>query len=360
MTTPYAAAGVDTDRAREFLRRLLASVSKTRDLRAGSGRSVVDFGAFAAVLDLGRGQGLAITTDGVGSKILLAERLGRYDTIGIDCVAMNVNDLLCVGAEPIAMVDYVALEETDPEVGEQLGRGLLEGARQAGITIPGGEIAQLPEIVRGVEPGKGLDLAGTAVGLVDLSHVVRGEALGEGDVVVAISSSGLHSNGYTLARRVLLDEARLPLDRPLPGQSRPLGDELLEPTRIYVPHVGALRRCGVTIKAMVHVTGDGLFNLNRVQADVGYVLDRLPPPTALFDAIQSHGSVPPEEMYRVFNMGIGFCVMVPEAEARTAIEALAPLPGEAWVLGRVVADPDRRIHLPGVGLVGRDGRFFRA
>ena len=235
-------------------------------------------GHYASVLRLDDRTGLALSTDTVGTKMVVAERLGRYDTIGIDCVAMNVNDVICVGAEPIAMLDFILTERADPAVCEQLGVGLARGAELAGIEIPGGEIAQVADIVSGHE------LGGTCVGLVDLDAIVTGAAVEPGDPVIGLPSSGLHSNGYTLARRALAD---VPLDDERLG--RPLGEVLLEPTEIYVRAVLELLRSPVDVRGLVHITGDGLDNLLRLEAEVGYEIDDPLPVPPVFDLIQELG-----------------------------------------------------------------------
>ena len=357
--TAYAAAGVDTDRAAAYLTNLLSWVSRTAENRTGTGRSLLDVGYFASVLDIGRGQGLALTTDGVGTKILVAELAERYDSIGIDCIAMNVNDLICVGAEPIAMLDYLAVQDTDPEVASQIGKSLYEGAEQAEIVIPGGELAQLKDMVKGVREDSGIDLAGAAFGLVDVADINVGRELQEGDVILGLRSSGLHSNGYTLARKVLLEGDGPGLDGTLDATGKTIGDLLLAPTHIYVKEFKALKRQHVTLKALINITGDGLFNLTRVAAPVGFVIDHLPAPQGIFSEIQTLGGIPDEEMYRVFNMGIGFCVIVPEREVQDALNVLAAFPMEAQVIGRVVADPEKKVLVPGLGLVGKDGHFFK-
>src|SRR4051794_998338 len=198
----YARAGVDTSRADRAISGLV-DVLRTIDTGKPS-RSVLRSGHYAAVIDL-NGIGLALSTDGVGSKVIVAEQLGRYDTVGIDCVAMNVNDLVCVGAEPIALLDYIAVEDADPEVLRQIAVGLKEGAEQAGVEIPGGELAQLPELIRGHPSPHGFDLVGACFGTVALDAIVTGAAVQPGDAVIGLPSSGVHSNGYTLARRALPD-----------------------------------------------------------------------------------------------------------------------------------------------------------
>ncbi len=355
----YAASGVDTDKGVIFLKRLLEWVKKTQDFRTGTGRPLLDIGYYATVLDIGRGVGLALTTDGVGTKILVAEMARKYDTIGIDCVAMNVNDLLCVNAEPVAMLDYLAIQEPDPEVGAAIGKGLYEGAKEAEISIPGGELAMLKEMIAGARPNEGIDLAGAAFGLVDVGDVNCGQNLREGDVVLAVRSTGLHSNGFTLARRVLLQDSKLSLDTVLPSLKKTLAEELLTPTRIYVQEWKALHRAKVTLRAILNITGDGLFNMARVHAPVGFVIDHLPEPQPIFQEIAERGNVPPEEMYTVFNMGIGFCFVVPEDEVDDALRVLRRLPQRVDVIGRVVADPEKKITVPAHRMVGKDGHFYR-
>jgi len=357
----YAAAGVQTDREEALMKGLIEHVSATLPFREGlCGCPVLGLWHFANVLDLGGGKGLAISADGVGTKMLVAEMMGKYDTVGIDCVAMNVNDLLCVGAEPIAMVDYIAAEKLDADVLEQIGRGLAEGARQARITICGGETAQLKEMIRGKREGRGLDLAGVAVGLVDLKKVLRGETIEEGDVVVGLASSGIHSNGLTLARKVFFEKLALSPDKHLPELGRAIGEELLEPTRIYVAQFMEMLQQGVRIKAASHITGGGLLNLSRVQASAGFILGSLPEPQPIFRLIQKHGNVSIEEMYGVFNMGIGFCVVCPEADVDNAAAIARKHAATARCLGYAVRDPERKIALPEIGLVSRGWKFVKS
>ncbi len=199
----YGRAGVDQSRSGSAVAGLV-EVLRTIDPGRPS-RSVLESGHYASVLRLDPRTGLALSTDGVGTKVIVAERLGRYDTVGIDCVAMNVNDLVCVGAEPLALLDYVAVEQADAGVLAQIGAGLKAGAEEARIEIPGGELAQLPELIRGHPSPRGFDLAGTCVGLVALDRIVTGRRVEAGDAVIGIPSSGIHSNGLTLARTVLAD-----------------------------------------------------------------------------------------------------------------------------------------------------------
>lgn len=345
--------------AGEPLSGLLAWARRTLEFRPGHGRAVLGIGYYANVLEIAPNLGLAISTDGVGTKILVAEMLGKYDTLGIDCVAMNANDVLCVGAEPVAMVDYLAVQETRPQVLEQIGAGLYEGARQANLSIPGGELAQLREMIAGVEPGGGIDLMGTCVGTVALDRLITGDAIQPGDAVIGLASSGIHSNGLTLARRVLFGAAGYAATDRVPEFGRSAGEELLEPTRIYVRPILELLADGVGVRGLYHITGDGLLNLNRGSAPVGFELEWLPEPQPVFQVIARAGGVAPAEMYRVFNMGVGFCVVLPETEGDQVVEAARRHGVVAWRLGRAVADERKRVRLLPLGLVG-EGDVFRS
>jgi phosphoribosylformylglycinamidine cyclo-ligase len=217
----YSGTGVNTIKEEAALAGLLRWVGQT--VAFGRCKPVLDFGYFATVLDLGNNLGLALSTDGVGTKLLVAEMLDKYDTVGIDCIAMNVNDLLCVGAEPLAMLDYIAVQEADPAMLEAIGKGLYEGARQANISIPGGEIAQVRELIKGVREGRGFDLAGACVGMVPVDKIIIGQDIRPGDVVIGLPSSGIHSNGLTLAREVFFNRANLRPEQHMPEFGRSLG-----------------------------------------------------------------------------------------------------------------------------------------
>lgn len=356
----YANAGVDASGAERALDGLLESVRSTFSLRPGIGKPLLSMGFFANVLDLGQGIGLAISTDGVGTKALIAQQVGKYDTIGIDCVAMNVNDVLCVGAEPLAMTDYLAVEAPHADLFSELGKGLLRGAQMAEIVIPGGEVAQIREMIHGDRDGYGFDLVGTCVGVVPTDRLLIGADVQPGDVIVGVASAGIHSNGLTLARRALLGAGGLALDDHVAELGRTLGEELLEPTAIYVRYGKALLQSVLNVKAFTHVTSDGFLNLTRIaNPAVGFVLDALPQPPPIFGLIQAAGDVADAEMFFVYNMGIGFCVVIPEADAEAAC-ALAPEYGHrAQIIGRVVADPERAVQIPQRRLVGREGRFHQ-
>ena len=329
----YARAGVDTGQAGRGVASLV-DVLRTIDPGRPS-RAVLGSGHYANVLRLGEGTGLALSTDGVGTKLIVAEQLRRFDTGGIDCIAMNVNDVICVGADPIAVLDYIAVEQADDAVLAAIGEGLKAGAEQAGVEIPGGELAIVPELIRGHPSPSGIDLVGMCVGLVDLGAIVTGGAVEAGDVVVGLPSSGVHSNGYTLAREALPDLSEAPPE--LAG--RTVGDALLEPTVIYVAAVRELVASEVDVRGLAHITGDGLANLLRLEAEVGYRIDSPLPVPPIFDLIASRSGTGEEEMHHVFNMGCGFCAVVPESDADAAVEMLsARHPGTA-VIGAVT---DRR------------------
>ena len=355
----YEGSGVTSVDQRPGFKALLGQLKQTFAFRPDTGRSLLDFGCYASILDVGTPQAIAISTDGIGTKAIVAQLMDKYDTVGIDCVAMNVNDVLCVGAEPIAMLDYIAVEIADDRLLEEIGKGLLEGARQANVSIPGGEISQIREIIRSERPGYGFDLVGTCVGLVDKGSIIAGAAVAPGDVIVGLASTGIHSNGLTLARDVLLQRAGLGLSQHVPEFGRSVGEELLEPTRIYVRAGMSMLREGLKISALCHVTSEGFLNLSRVSAPVGFEIEYLPEVPAVFSLIQSAGPVSDEEMFRVYNMGIGFCVVC----APESVERVRHLAGEAgcesWVLGHCVDDPERTVRIRPKSLVGSAGRFKR-
>jgi phosphoribosylformylglycinamidine cyclo-ligase len=356
----YSDSGVDTTRAAQETDALAKVLAATAAFRTDTGRCVLEHGYYASALRISDELALGICTDGVGSKILVGEMMGKLDTVGIDCVAMNVNDLLCIGAEPICMVDYVGVEQLQPGLLEDVAKGLYEGARQANISIPGGETAQLPEIIRGSVPGKGLDLVGTAVGLVAMERLNWGQDVAPGDVVVGLRSSGVHSNGLTLARRALLEAGGLGVESHVEELGRTVGEDLLEPTRIYVRESLELFESGVTVKALCHITGDGLLNLNRVAAKVGFVIDGLPEPHPVFGLIQRLGKVETAEMFAVFNMGIGLCAVVPEEDVDRTCEIARRHGSDPHVIGRAIAGPDKVVQLPQQGLIGTGTTFASA
>jgi phosphoribosylformylglycinamidine cyclo-ligase len=216
------------------------------------------------------------------------------------------------------------------------------------------------ELITGVREGRGFDLAGTCVGLVPMNRILVGENIQPGDVLIGLRSSGIHSNGLTLARDVFFNRAKYPPDKHVPEFGRTVGEELLQPTRIYVREVLELLRAGLDIKALIHITSDGFLNLARVRAKVGYVLETLPEPQPIFALLQQIGRVSDEEMFCVYNMGTGFCLVVSAADGDRTLDALKRLNVEAFRLGQAVSDPERKVHLLPKGLVGEGSRFHRA
>jgi phosphoribosylformylglycinamidine cyclo-ligase len=341
MSDSYAAAGVDTSQADRAVDALVG-VLRTIELDRPSA-SVLPSGHYASVLRVAPNLGIAVSTDGVGSKLVVAEQADRLETVGIDCVAMNVNDLICVGAEPIAMLDYLAVEQADPDALARIAVGLKAGAEQAGVEIPGGELAVLPELIRGHPSPRGFDLCGTALGTVALDAIVTGDEARPGDAIIGLPSSGLHSNGYTLARRALLEDGGLTLgDRPAALEGRTVADALLEPTVIYVRAVLELLDSDVPVHGLAHITGGGLRNLLRLGGErVGFAIEDPLPLPGICALIAEVGDVPAAEMWDVFNMGCGFVALVPADRAAGAVALLgAHHPGTARV-GSVTADGGR-------------------
>jgi phosphoribosylformylglycinamidine cyclo-ligase len=304
----YAGAGVDIDASERATAALVSAVGAFE-------------GDFAGLLDIGD-RYLALAADGVGTKLLVAEALGDYSTVGIDCIAMNANDLVAAGVTPVAFVDYLAVDDPDDATAEQVGEGLSRGAELAGVHLLGGETAVMPEVVTG------LDLAGTCAGLAAPDEPFDGEAR-EGDVLVGFPSSGIHSNGLTLARKAATE--RHDYTDPFPGESTgSVGEVLLEPTRIYTDLLPALH--AVETHACAHVTGGGWTNLSRMGAfeyDVEAPFDAPP----VFEFVRREGNVTDEEMHRTFNMGTGFVASVAPGDADELVERTA----EGRVIGRVGA-----------------------
>lgn len=351
----YATSGVDTDAASAGLAHLLAWVGRTPSFRAGIGEALVPNGFFASVLRMSDNLSLAISTDGVGSKSAVAQLVGSYEGIGWDAVAVNVNDVVCTGAEPVAMVDYISLQKPHADLLGPLGKGLHDGAERARVAIVGGELSQHPDTLTGPREGYAFDISGTCVGVLDGVAPITGSSVQPGDVVLALPSNGIHANGMTLARLVLLANGQ-GADRYLDECGLTVGEELLRPTHIYVPQAMAVMRSGIAVHGFAHISGDGLLNLLRLDAEVGYRFTALPPVSPIFDVIQREGGVSDDEMWRVFNMGVGFCIVVAAADVDSALTAIRSVGGEATIAGEVVAGP-KRIELPTVGLIGRGGIF---
>jgi phosphoribosylformylglycinamidine cyclo-ligase len=339
----YEAAGVSIDAGEEAVRRIKDKLRST--YRPEVIGDVGGFGGlFAFDRDRWRDPVLVASTDGVGTKALVAQAVGRFETIGIDLVAMCVDDLACQGAEPLFFLDYIAIGKLDPDHIEQLVEGIVVGCREAGCALIGGEMAEHPGAM---EPGE-FDLVGFAVGVAERDRLVSGEHLAVGDVLIGLPSPNLRSNGFSLARRVLLDVARLPLDGPaFEGSPTSLADELLSPSTIYAPAIGKLLRA-VDVRAVAHITGGGIVSkLGRVlpAGRDAVVWRRTWEEPRIFGEIQRHGDVSDEEMARVFNLGIGMVVAVAPDDMYRALDVLRAAGHQgATQIGEVV-DGDGSVRL---------------
>jgi phosphoribosylformylglycinamidine cyclo-ligase len=303
----YADAGVDIEKVKQSHTSMAEIFKQTFSQRFDKfGRVVNEIGHYAGLIDIGGGKTLAIHIDGVGTKTLVAHAMKKYDTIGIDCVAMNVNDIICMGAEPVSLVDYIALEKADEHVTKEIAKGLAKAAREAGVAIVGGETAIMPDVV------KGFDLAATSIGFVYKDRIITGEKMVPGDIVIGLESSGIHSNGLSLARKLML--SRFDIGAYVKELDCTVGEELLKPTRIYVKPVLDVVQ-NRKVHGLAHITGGGFSKLNRIaeKAGVGFEL-KLPKPKPVFKLLQKFGLLSDREMYRTFNMGVGFIIVVPADE----------------------------------------------
>jgi phosphoribosylformylglycinamidine cyclo-ligase len=358
----YKSVGVNASNKEGSLSRLLEYVNRTFSFNRC--KPLLPIGYFANIIDLtpvGFPIGIAFSTDGVGTKLIVAEMANKYDTVGIDCIAMNVNDLLCVGAKPVSLVDYIAVSEANPALLEEIAKGLYRGCEMAEISLCGGELAQVAELLARRENSISFDIVGTAIGTVALDRIIIGQDLQEGDAVIGLESSGLHSNGYTLARKVCFEIGGFSVDQYHPDLKKTIGEELLEPTRIYVKEVLEIMN-QLPVKALFHITGDGLFNLVRTAKPVGYRIESFPEPPPVFELIRKVGNIDREEMFRVFNMGIGFVVVIPDdsslIERTKSIVRRAGY--QAHLLGHVINDVERAIVVEPLRIAGRNGKFSRS
>jgi phosphoribosylformylglycinamidine cyclo-ligase len=342
MGETYEAAGVDIGAGEEAVERIKAKVRSTFRPEV-----IGDIGGFGGLFGFDkqryREPVLVSSTDGVGTKALVAQAAGRFDTIGVDLVAMCVDDIVCQGAEPLFFLDYIAVGRLDPDHIEQLVEGVAEGCRQAGCALIGGEMAEHPGAM---EPGE-FDLVGFAVGAAERDRLITGELVAPGDVLIGLPSPGLRSNGYSLARRILFERAGMRLDDPAyPGAHHTLADELLQPSVVYAPAVAALLR-SVDVRGVAHITGGGIpGNLGRVlPARVDAVVDRSTwEPPRIFAELQRLGEVTDDEMAKVFNLGVGMIVVVPEDDAYRALDVLRSRDQRAVRIGRV-AEGSGRVQL---------------
>ncbi len=315
----YAKSGVDIDRKSSAIKALVDEIGYKR---TGIGQNVRIPGLFASLIDFGD-RYITLATDGVGSKLMIAESLNKWDTVGIDCIAMNVNDTICVNAEPTSFVDYIAIDKPDDDITRDIGIGLQKGAEMSNMEIVGGEIAVLPEIINGV------DLSGTCMGYVEKDKIITGDKCEEGDLIVSLRSSGIHSNGLTLARKVVESNNIAYTDK-VSGLSKSIGEELLTPTEIYVRQVLEITS-EHTVHGIVDITGGGLWNILRMRKGLRYVISDPVKPAPIFNKIQELGEIDDREIYQTLNMSMGFAIVAPA----DAAEAIAKEYPNADVVGRV-------------------------
>ena len=334
----YAKSGVDIGKEELAIKELLSSITSTRK---GIGKPLG--GHYAGMIEFGE-YALVLCTDGVGSKVKIADGLKKWDTVGIDCMAMNVNDAICVGAEPLAFVDYLAIDDPNPEVTKEIGKGLQKGAQLSNISIIGGETASLPDVING------FDLAGTCLAYVKRDEIVTGESISPDDVIIGIASSGIHSNGYTLVRKIIenndLSYANMFHDGFYPGKT--IGEVLLTPTQIYVEEIVALLK-KINVHGLAHITGGGLRNLPRLKKNVKFVIDDPFEPQQIFTFLQKYGDVDDKEMYQTFNMGMGFVVIVAKKDVDETLKILKKhSKSEIKVVG--IIKKGKGVEVPGLHL----------
>ncbi len=332
MANAYKQAGVDIEAGYEAVSRMKKHVAKTVRPEVMGG-----LGSFGGMFDLSKVNVkepvLVSGTDGVGTKLMLAFMMDKHDTIGIDAVAMCVNDIVVQGAEPLYFLDYIACGKAQPEKIEQIVKGIADGCEQAGCALIGGETAEMP----GMYSEDEYDLAGFSVGVADKSKLVTGASINPGDVLIGLSSSGIHSNGYSLVRKVLLEDGGLDLHKTYGKIGRTLGEELLQPTKIYVKSLlKAMEK--FEVKGMSHITGGGFVeNIPRmlpegVGAEIDYGSWPIPP---IFDLLQETGNLNREEMFNIFNMGIGMVLAINEADLHELLQLLEEQGEKAYIIGRI-------------------------
>ena len=300
MGLTYKDAGVDVQKIKKSqasIGRIIASTHKAHKVKSG-------FGHYAGLVEIHGGKLLATHTDGVGTKVLIANLLKKYDTIGIDCVAMNVNDIICIGAKPVSFVDYIAANQNNESIFIEIARGLAAGAKKADVPIVGGETAIMPDLF--LEKKFAFDLAGMVAGLVEKNKTILGNKITQGDIIIGIQSTGIHSNGYSLARKALLK--KYSIKDTVSGVGK-IGDALLVPTEIYVrPVLEIISKCQV--HGLANITGGAFTKLLRLK-NTGFWLDSMPEPPKIMQLIENQG-IRQDEMYKTFNMGIGFCIIAPK------------------------------------------------
>lgn len=327
MGITYKDAGVDINKIKKSQTSIGRLISTTHKLQKKV-KIMSGFGHYAGIVKMPGGMLLATHTDGVGTKVIIAQEMKKYDTVGIDCVAMNVNDIICTGAVPISFVDYIAANRNDEKKFNDIVKGLVRGAKEAQVPIVGGETAILPDLISG--SNFSFDLAGTVVGILNKDDMILGNKIKTSDIIIGVNSSGLHSNGYSLARKTLFSKYSI-LEK-IKGIGV-LGDALLEPTKIYVkPVLQSLKECN--IHGLAHITGGSFTKLLRLKK-IGFVLDNLPEPPLIFQIIKNQG-VEKLEMYKTFNMGVGFCLVVPKDNETRIVQIFKKYGFKSQRIGKIV------------------------
>ncbi len=328
MTLTYKKAGVDISEIKQSQIAIGKLISSTHKLQKKA-KIAHGFGHYAGIVEIPGGKLLATHTDGVGTKVVIANMMKKYNTIGIDCVAMNVNDIICIGATPISFVDYIAANKNDLSIFKKIVEGLVEGAKKSAMPIVGGETAIMPDVIEG--KGFAFDLAGMVVGLVEKKQVVLGNKIESGDVIIGANSTGIHSNGYSLARRALLK--KYSVKDKVKGVGS-IGDALLKPTEIYTkPVLEMVEKC--KINGLAHITGGSFTKLLRLKK-IGYEIDSLPKIPPIMGLVEEQG-VKPQEMYKTFNMGVGFCVIAPKEQSATIRSIFKKYKISSQEIGKIVS-----------------------
>jgi phosphoribosylformylglycinamidine cyclo-ligase len=326
----YDKVGVNIKKVRHTQKNIGKMISQSFSFQE-IGKVVSGFGHYSGLINIGK-HVLALHTDGVGTKTLVAQQMTRFDTIGIDCIAMNVNDIICTGAVPFAFVDYIGLKKINDELVKKIVKGLVEGAKLANTAIIGGETAIIPELLAG-DNDEMFDLAGTAIGIISKKNLILGNNIKTEDIILGVESSGLHSNGYTLARKVL---SKYSIDKIPEFLTQSVGEELLIPTKVYVqPIMELIKDRKITIHGLAHITGGSFTKLKRLNNKVRYNLSNLLPPFGIFKQIQKDGNIDIKEMYRTFNMGIGFCIILPKPYVDKTISIMEKNKMKVYQIGEV-------------------------
>lgn len=327
MVLSYKKAGVDITRIKQSQAMIGRMIKSTHNIQKLA-KIQHGFGHYAGIVDVAGKATIATHTDGVGTKVLIANAMKKYDTIGIDCIAMNVNDIICIGAVPVAFVDYIAANKNNERIFGQIVKGLVAGAKKSKVPIVGGETAIMPDLIAG--KGFAFDLAGTVTGYVDKKTMILGDKITPGDVIMGAKSTGIHSNGYTLARRAL---KKYSIKDKIKSAGT-IGEALLMPTQIYtLPVLEIIEKC--RIHGLAHITGGSFTKLPRLK-NTGYEIDALPSIPPIMKLVADQG-VKDEEMYKTFNMGVGFCIVAPQSQAEQIRTIFKKHKIDSWRIGQITS-----------------------